>query len=246
MNNRNLSTLIFTKVYNSLNIEQCYVCGFKGEGNLCSQCRTFLTPNTHHCGQCARPTLVSIDICGQCQSHPPAFKSVIAPMVYSGLTRALITQAKFNNKGHLFRPLAKLLAHALLKQLDLSKPWHWCVVPTGRSSLLERGYCQTRFIRKLLKSHLKHTLEHPFHTFDISRSQERPTQHTLKKKERHRLSAKAFTVAKPAPDYVILIDDLITTGSTIEACAKALKQAGSKEVIVVALARTPPQTSEPL
>ena len=245
MNSRNLSTSFLKKVYNGSNLEQCYVCGFKGEGNLCSQCGTFLSPNTHHCDQCARPTLVSIAICGQCQSHPPSFQKVIAPLVYKDLTRALLTQAKFNNKGHLLRPLTKQLAATLLEELDLSKPWHWCCVPTGRSSLLERGFCQTRLIRKFLQSHLKHILAHPFYTFDMSRSQERPTQHTLKKKDRQRLNAKAFTVTKSVPDFVVLIDDLITTGSTIEACAKALKQAGCKEVIVAALARTPPQTSEP-
>lgn len=245
MTQEKLSTRIINLVYYGIFKEQCYVCSVKDEDNLCNTCQTFLTPNISNCGKCARPMPTSVALCGQCQIHPPSYRRIIAPLSYSGLARGLITRAKFSQKGHLFRPLTRCLATSLLEQLDQTKHWHWCVIPSGKASLIERGFCQTRFIRTQLKQMMRSQLTHPFSQFDISRTKERPAQHTLSKKDRHRITASAFNIPLPAPKYVVLIDDIITTGSTVDACAKALRQAGTQEVLVVALARTPPQTGEP-
>lgn len=244
MTQEKLSTRIIRKVYYGSIKERCYVCGIRDGGNLCCTCQTFLALNHSNCRKCARPMPSSVALCGQCQTHPPSFQQIIAPLSYSGLTRGLITRAKFSQKGHLLRPLASLLATTLLTQLDQTKYWHWCVIPSGKASLIERGFCQTRFIRSQLKQIMQSHLTHPFSQFDVVRTKERPAQHTLSKKDRHRINASAFSIPLPAPKYVILIDDVITTGSTVEACARALRNAGSLEVVVVALARTPSQSGE--
>ena len=244
MNHPPLSTNIFTKVYYWLIREQCYICDIQNEGLLCRSCAKHLTRNRTLCVSCARPMSSLVELCGHCQTNTPSFQNVIAPLVYEGLTRAMITKAKFEDQAHLLRPLTQILAATLINELDLTKSWHWTVIPTGKQSLLERGFCQTSLIRQLLKNPIRNASGKPFKIFNITRSFERPAQHSLNKADRYRLSHKTFNVPQPAPEYVVLIDDLITTGSTIEACSKALKKAGTKQVVIAALARTPAQSSD--
>lgn len=238
---RILSTKAIKQVYNRLLFNQCYICEFQGDGILCQSCAGFLSHNTHHCQRCARPTPIDLEECGDCQRHPPAFDRVIAPLQYEGLCRTMISKAKFEQQPHLLRPLIELLAERLAS-LPLPST-SWAIVPTSHASLRRRGFCQTQFMRQQLNTLL--AADSVIQELRIERCLQSEAQHTLSRQERHKLSAKHFHIPDPAPRHVVLIDDVITTASTIQACSQALKDAGVEHVTVWALARTPEQTGDP-
>lgn len=232
-----LSTSFLTSVYYSSLFNQCYICKIKKEGMLCHSCEQFLPQNTSHCSICARPSASHFIECGECQKQPPSFQHIITPFLYADLCRAMITKAKFNQKPHLLRPLVARLANSIP-----SSDWtntRCYIVPTSLSSIKERGFCQTSLIRKWL---LQNRLLNPHKKLKegrLLRHKDRQAQHTLSRKERIRLSHQDFIALDCENQHAILIDDVITTGSTVEACAKALRSAGALSVTVWALARTP-------
>ncbi|MBM6551232.1 ComF family protein [Marinomonas ostreistagni] len=238
----NLSTDKLKQVYKSLLFNQCYICDFRGEGTLCNHCRTLLSDNVCHCQRCARPTPIYIEECGECQRSQPAFDQVIAPLQYEGLCRMMISKAKFEQQPHLLRPLIELLTEQILEQSELAS--HWAIVPTSESSLKQRGFCQTDFMRQQLIALLRKHHPNTGQILTIERRNPGQAQHNLGRKERTKLSHKQFHIATTVPQHVVLIDDIITTGSTIQACSQALKLAGAERVTVWALARTPEQTGD--
>lgn len=230
-----LSTNLIASVYKRLFLNQCYVCNIRNEGTLCLSCQSLLSNNRDHCQLCSRPSVISMTLCGECQATPPSFDRIIAPLRYEGLCRGLIRKAKFENQPHLLRPLVAILANHLLDK-GITLPDTWCVVPTSQHSLSERGYCQTSLIFDLLRQSLGNPTIKRIH---LQRRIEVSAQHTRSKQERQTLSHRFFDTNHTVPDHVLLIDDIVTTGSTVEACAKALRLAGAKQVTVLALARTP-------
>lgn len=230
-----LSTNLISSVYNRLFLNRCYVCNIRHEGTLCSSCHTLLSYNHSHCQRCSRPSQVNMTLCGECQKTAPSFDRIIAPLRYEGLCRGLIRKAKFENQPHLLRPLVTLLTEHI-KSKDIDLPEAWCVVPTSQHSLSERGYCQTSFILGLLRKSLTPSR---MQQITLQRRIEISAQHTRSKQERQTLSHRFFYTEQRVPEHVLLIDDIVTTGSTIEACSKALQLAGANRVTILALARTP-------
>ncbi len=230
----NLSTNLASMVYNRLFLNRCYVCNIRNEGSLCLSCQSLLSVNRNHCQLCSRPTRVSMTLCGECQKKPPSFDRIIAPLRYEGLCRALIQKAKFENQLHLLRPLVAITAQHILNK-GIILPNNWGVVPTSRQSLAERGYCQTSFICTQLSRSLSST---PIQRIQLQRTLDVSAQHTRSKQQRQTLSHRHFHIDQPVPEQILLIDDIVTTGSTAEACAKALRLAGAKRVTILALART--------
>ncbi|WP_156496492.1 ComF family protein [Marinomonas aquimarina] len=177
---------------------------------------------------------MTVTLCGECQQTLPSFDRIIAPLRYEGLCRGLIRKAKFENQPHLLRPLVTFIIDHLIEH-DIALPTAWCVVPTSQQSLSERGYCQTTLIADLLS---KAPTLASMQRIVLKRRLEVSAQHTRSKAERHSLSHRLFYTEERVPEQVLLIDDVVTTGSTAEACAKALRLAGAKRVTVLALART--------
>lgn len=237
-----LSTKPLTKVYQRLLFNQCYLCEIRNEGTLCHYCEALLSKNTFHCQRCCRSTPITIAECGECQRTPPAFDQVLAPLQYEGLCRTMISKAKFEQQPYLLRPLIDILArHVFATPLTTH---HWAIVPTSNTSIKQRGFCQTTFIRQQLRAALPSAQSKVIQYIAIQRHVDGAAQHNLGRKERKKLNHKHFNIQSPVPEQVILIDDIITTGSTIHACSQALKRAGAKQVIVWALARTPEQTGD--
>jgi ComF family protein len=157
-----------------------------------------------------------------------------AAFIYAGPLRHALSRLKYGGAARLARPLAELAAPALHSLLSIAGAAALVPVPVHALRLRQRGYNQAG----LLAAELARLVGLPL-TEALVR--ERPTtqQHRLDRAARLRNLRDAFA-AQPAtrpPRTVILVDDILTTSATLEACATVLRAAGAERVLGFAIAR---------
>ena len=175
--------------------------------------------------------------CGACTLQPPHFDAARAHFLYEGPIRELIHTFKYNRSSHLRYPLALLALEGLcgdpaVSDLNLIVP-----VPLHRSRLRQRGFNQAVLLGRVLARHL--TL--PMVPDALVRTRATEPQIELTAAERRVNVRGAFSVKRPeriTGKRILLLDDVMTTGSTMDECAKELKKAGAAAVIAVTVART--------
>ena len=172
-------------------------------------------------------------LCGQCRQHPPAYTKACTPYAYHGVLKDAISQFKYHGKVRLAQPLAGLLASAW----DLPRTLDGIIaVPLHPTRLREREYNQSL----LLAERLSQYLETPLLWNVLIRTHHTVPQTTLKRAARLKNLRKSFAVTRQeeiSGKQVLLVDDVFTTGTTINECAKTLRKAGAAQVFVGTLAR---------
>lgn len=211
---------------------RCAGCGADGSF-LCDACAgTLQVAAPPRCARCWRPGVEGT--CAHCRSAAPAFDSLFAAYVYTGLARDLVHQLKYRGMTALAGPMALLLA----AQLGGRGAGADLIVPVPLSGLRgrTRGYNQAQTLARGLSGELgvplaRRALERRRHTSPQARSADAET--------RRRNVEGAFGARERAVAgrRVLLIDDVTTTGATLSACATALKAAGAPWVGAVAFAR---------
>jgi ComF family protein len=201
--------------------------------DLCKTCEADLPYLKHACVQCANPLPLSEYYCGQCLKKPPAFQHTFALCYYENPFSHLITQLKFNAQLGLGRLLGNLMADHLKKQ-NIRIPDLLIPIPLHKKRLRERGFNQALEIARPISKSLHIPL-------DITRCQR--IRHTAAQsdtpfKERYRNIRRAFQIHGTLPEHVAIIDDVMTTGNTVNELAAALKHAGVKQIQVWCCART--------
>ena len=185
-----------------------------------------------HCPCCAIPTLDG-KLCGQCLKSPPAFDHVTAAFLYCDSLAELIPSAKFGARWSLLPALAELLRQ---KVDDLPRPGCLVALPLHPRRLQERGFNQAHEIA----APLAEKLHIPLANHVLQRSRDTEHQARLSEKARHRNMRGAFHATEEARDrHIVLIDDVMTTGASLDAAARALKKTGARRVDAWVLARTP-------
>jgi competence protein ComFC len=211
---------------------RCGGCG-KAGSRWCTQCHASVNkiepPYCPVCGQ----KLNQSELCPRCRKATPHYSSLRSWAVFDGNIRNAIHQLKYNrNVG-----LGEVLARSLV---DLFRSLEWEVdmiapVPLGLARLAERGYNQSSLLAKPLSL----ALDIPYCPQIISRTKETRSQVGLTVAER-RLNMVGAFMARPnlaTAKSVLIIDDVTTSGSTLEACADALLAAGAVQVYGLTLAR---------
>ena len=179
------------------------------------------------------PLPVSAPQCGRCLRKAPPWDAAWAPFRYAWPLDRLETRFKFGRDLAAGRALAQLWRHEnprALPQLILPVPLH-------RHRLRQRGYNQAlELARPLARS-----LRIPYRWDVLHRTRHTDAQTSLTAIERRRNLRNAFALRKDAqlPAHVVLLDDVFTTGTTLDECARVLKRAGVERVDVWALARAP-------
>lgn len=172
--------------------------------------------------------------CGRCRAREPVFAEVRAFGHYEGGLRAAIVRLK-NGEPALARPLGLLIARAAAA-LDVM-PDVIATVPVHGERLRVRGFNQAAFLAREAAAVLRLPFEHAA----LSRRTGGPKQATAGREERAANVRGAFVATRSAARLrgkrVLLIDDVVTTGATAEACAMALLGAGAARVSVAAVAR---------
>lgn len=175
-------------------------------------------------------------VCGSCSTRHPAFGAARAALAYEGPGRDLIHAFKYRNKAHLRRPLALLVVERLAEFVRLREPDLIVPVPLHRKRLRSRGFNQAVLLGEILSR--RFGIAQDRHTLRRIRWTE-PQIH-LAAGDRWANVKGAFSVHEPARvagRRILLVDDVLTTGSTVEECAKTLKAAGAADVAVITVAR---------
>ena len=211
----------------------CASCGEPGY-RLCADCQAKIQYLTgKRCAICGEPLKSRRELCAECQSNPPPYCAMRNLAVYEGVMRDCIHALKYDSNqglGEFFCDSLTALVVAGGWTPDLVMP-----VPLSPGRMAERGYNQAASIAKPLAARLGVR----YHPFGIERTRDTPSQVGLSGEARRRNVEGAF---KALPEVVngkvvLIVDDVMTTGSTMEACAKALQGAGAKGVYCLTLGR---------
>jgi len=225
----------------------CALCGIAGKEAICPGCRRqFFGKHPHRCTQCARPaTSPTTSICGECLKKPPAFDATIVAADYVPPVDQLVLALKFGGRLALAPLFAGMLRDALLKNQSQGTdlPMFITAVPLGPQRLTERGFNQALEIAKPLSRSLGARLVPQL----ASRRRDTSAQAMLHPDERHKNIRNAFTVSPRHIDdikgqHIGVVDDVITTGETLNELATTLKRFGAARVTNLVFARTLPKS----
>ncbi len=212
----------------------CLACGARSERHhgLCDPCREQLQLPGERCPRCAAPC-PGARICGRCQSDPPGFDRCIAAIEFDGLGRELIHRLKYRNDLALARPLGHLLATAVTDRLPESRPDLIVPVPLHYTSLMTRGYNQSMSLARPV-ARATGVGAAPGAARRLHRARR---QQGLSAAERRANVRGAFAARPLHGQRVAIVDDVMTTGETLDSLARALRVSGADAVECWVLAR---------
>ena len=210
---------------------RCAGCGARGH-LLCPACVAAI-PYTMPpaCPRCGRPT-ARPGVCPVCRAHPPVVDGMVAVAAFARPVRECIHALKYGRQQR-YAPILAGLARATLATLprtDAIVP-----VPLHPARERQRGFNQSALIADSLASPAI-----PVNTGWLVRVRDTPPQVGSDRTARHANVAAAFTCPVPAAVHgrrILLIDDVATTGATLDACAAALRTAGAAAVHALVIAR---------
>lgn len=214
----------------------CRLCGSTGfQGiDLCTACQSDLPLLKNGCRRCAVPLPPGlVGVCGSCQAREPSFDTCYSPYRYGPPLDYLIKRLKFHQDlavaellGSLF---SQFLHNAAIEQPDVILP-----VPLHARRLAERGFNQSLEIGRVISR----TLVCPVNYKLARRVRETEPQSLLPAGRRSENIRGAFAVpAQIHSKHIAILDDVMTSGATVNELARVLRKAGAKKVDVWVLAR---------
>ncbi len=217
------------------NGNRCFLCSDPGKGHesICRACLEDLALNTDACPDCAKPDSASRP-CADCLNRSQTFiNNTWTLFHYKYPVNRLIIHMKFNQGLDIANYLGGMLAELFLNHRT-ALPDCIIPVPLHYRRLIARGYNQSVELAQPVSTQLGIKLD----TFSCKRDRATTPQADLPAKKRRQNVRNAFSVSNTL-DYkhILLIDDVITTGSTVNELARMLSLAGVRQVDVLAVAR---------
>jgi ComF family protein len=207
----------------------CLLCGGSSpEGPVCTGCIGDLSRTGVVCGRCGSP-ISTYDLCPQCLRDPPPVDRTVAPLAYGGATRRLVHALKFEGKLPVAVCFGEILAREVATQgglaVDVLVP-----VPLHVTRLRGRGFNQAAEIAAAVSGRLG-VPQAPQHTCR-RHSGKMPQSRIQGRRARRRNVSGVFAVSRGAflGQRVAVVDDVMTTGSTVYELARAIRKAGAVRV----------------
>ncbi|HEY4374168.1 MAG TPA: phosphoribosyltransferase family protein [Burkholderiales bacterium] len=218
--------------------QDCYFCGQASATAVCEPCIAALPRlPRERCPSCALPTLQGA-LCGRCMSETPHYDATCAALAYAYPLDAAIQAFKYEGRLGLARSFAALIEPAV----GAEPPDLVVAIPLAPARLAERGYNQAHELARLLARRRNVKLD----AQALIRHKQAPPQAELPWKERAKNIRGAYTATRRFDGlHVAVVDDVMTTGSTLNELAKVLKKAGAAKVTNWVLARTLPAAMAP-
>jgi len=221
----------------------CVVCEGRVETSddvVCGPCWTRLVPLPHpQCERCGHPTRGRP--CRWCVDLPPYVRTVRSACWFAGAAAEGVVRAiKYDGWSAVARGMAERMGRLTWPADVVEERAALVPVPLSAARRRERGYNQSA----LLAGHLARRWHVPVWDDVLGRTRNTRTQTRLTPEERLRNVAGAFLASAGARDrlrgaHVVLVDDVVTTGATVSACAAALAAGGARIVSCVTFARAP-------
>ena len=211
---------------------ECVLCrAHAADGAVCAACAAALPGAGPACPQCAAPSS-SGAVCGRCLSHPPRFDAVSAAVTYAYPADALVQAFKYGGNHAAGRFLGRALAAKTHERPDLVVP-----IPLATGRLAERGFNQSLELAMVVADRCGLVLE----SRALQRCRATRPQVGLSRELRLDNVRGAFMAdsGRVVGRHVVLVDDVVTTGSTVAAAAQGLRHAGARRVDVWCIARAP-------
>lgn len=185
------------------------------------------------CSACGLPLEgTEIETCAACLASPPLIARTRAAVAYGDITRTLPLRLKYSRKV----ALAKTMARYMRPLVETAEDPLLVPVPLHRSRLWARGFNQSALVAQELANHC--ALRHDPHL--LHRRKRTAPLKGMGPNQRRREVSGAFAVSKPdnlKGRTIVLIDDVLTSGSTAEACAKVAMRSGARQVQLICWAR---------
>lgn len=217
----------------------CLLCGTRAADgpdlDLCDGCRQDLPLAANGCWRCGRPLPAAAGhgVCGTCQRQPPPFDQTLVLAHYAPPVDRLIQRLKFSGQLNVARLLGALLAERAAMRAQL--PEALVPVPLHSRRLRQRGYNQALEIARVVGE----KLDMPVLERSCQRSRATPPQSDLPARARSANVRGAFTAGDlRGIRSLAIVDDVMTTGSTVAELAHGLRRQGARHIEVWVCART--------
>ena len=215
---------------------RCAICGAWPAQPLCDACVVRFAQPCHRCALCALPLPSDVEVCGACLRTPPPLDACHAAVVYAYPWSGLIARFKFSGEPGWAAALAQRMARAPGVAQEIARADLLLPMPLAPRRLAERGFNQALLLARALGSG---KVEAQL----LLRLRETASQTALERKAREKNVDGAFGVEPLRAQElrgaaVLLVDDVMTSGASLHAAARAVRQAGAQRVAAVVLART--------
>jgi ComF family protein len=223
----------------------CYLCGAASlqDRSICIGCETDMPWILHGCEVCDLPMPLPGQVCPQCYQSTLSINRIFSAFSYTYPVNILINQFKYSGKRHLGQLLAELLLHKLnqSEQAILFKRADWFIpMPISPKRYRERSFNQASDLALWLGKKMNTTVV----LQAVKREHLDQHQAAASRTERFKNMQSVLHLHKEYADqiqakHIVVVDDVVTTGASVDSLANLLINAGARQVDVLCLARTP-------